>query len=241
MAKGGFCLRKWTSNKLEVLQGLEPDQIGTQSAIQFGKDETIKALGISWEPEVDIFRVETALRPSHGPITKRTILSGISQLFDPLGIVSPVVIRAKMLMQLLWLQPCGWDDAVSESIADKWNSYTKQLPKLSDFHVPRYALLPNATIQLHTFSDASEAAYGACTYARSVDSQGNVAVHLLASKSCIRKSARHSRSTFPLPIFGVTPPLRSNGFALLLTIGRRLWLTASPPSNQLPTVHTGTM
>ncbi|XP_062713374.1 uncharacterized protein LOC134290289 [Aedes albopictus] len=192
MAKGGFCLRKWTSNKLEVLQGLEPDQIGTQSTIQFGKDETIKALGINWEPEADIFRVETALRPSHGPITKRTILSGISQLFDPLGIVSPVVIRAKMLMQLLWLQPCGWDDAVSESIADKWNSYAKQLPKLSDFHVPRYALLPNATIQLHTFSDASEAAYGACTYARSVDSQGNVAVHLLASKSRVAPLKRIS-------------------------------------------------
>nr|XP_029718578.1 uncharacterized protein LOC115261307 [Aedes albopictus] len=177
MAKGGFCLRKWTSNKLEVLQGLEPDQIGTQSTIQFGKDETIKALGINWEPEADIFRVETALRPSHGPITKRTILSGISQLFDP---------------WLLWLQPCGWDDAVSESIADKWNSYAKQLPKLSDFHVPRYALLPNATIQLHTFSDASEAAYGACTYARSVDSQGNVAVHLLASKSRVAPLKRIS-------------------------------------------------
>ncbi|XP_062710608.1 uncharacterized protein LOC134288762 [Aedes albopictus] len=98
-----------------------------------------------------------------------------------------------MLMQLLWLQPSGYDAAaVSESIADKWNSYAKQLPKLSYSHVPRYALLPNATIQLHTFSDASEVAYGACTYARSVDSQGNVAVHLLASKSRVAPLKRIS-------------------------------------------------
>ncbi|XP_055614831.1 uncharacterized protein LOC129761148 [Toxorhynchites rutilus septentrionalis] len=192
MAKGGFSLRKWTSNKLEVLQGLEPDQIGTQSAIQFNKEDTIKTLGISWMPEADVFRFESALRPLHGPITKRAILSGISQLFDPLGIVSPVVIRAKIMMQLLWLQPYGWDDEVSKSITEKWENYTKQLPRLSEFRVPRYALLPNANIQLHTFSDASEAAYGACTYARSVDTEGNVAVHLLASKSRVAPLKRIS-------------------------------------------------
>ncbi|XP_062538764.1 uncharacterized protein LOC134207051 [Armigeres subalbatus] len=78
MAKGGFCLRKWTSNKLEVLQGLEADQIGTQSTIKFVKEETIKALGISWEPEADVFRFEATLRPTHGPITKRVI--GISEI-----------------------------------------------------------------------------------------------------------------------------------------------------------------
>ncbi|XP_065082353.1 uncharacterized protein LOC135704779 [Ochlerotatus camptorhynchus] len=192
MAKGGFCLRKWTSNSLEVLQGLAVDQIGTQSSLKFDKDETIKALGISWEPELDVFRFETIHRPTQGPPTKRSILSGISQLFDPLGIVSPVVIRGKMLMQLLWLQSSGWDDEVPESVAKKWDKYAEQLPKLSEFRVPRYALLPNATIQLHTFSDASEAAYGACTYARSVDSQGNVAVHLLASKSRVAPLKRVS-------------------------------------------------
>ncbi|XP_062542561.1 uncharacterized protein LOC134210533 [Armigeres subalbatus] len=88
-----------------------------------------------------------------------------------------------MLMQLLWLQPCGWDDEVSSTIADKWENYIQQLPMLNDFRVPRYALLPHAVIQLHTFSDASESAYGACTYARSTDSYGHIVVNLLASKS----------------------------------------------------------
>ncbi|XP_062540880.1 uncharacterized protein LOC134208936 [Armigeres subalbatus] len=44
LLKGGFMLRKWTSNRLEVLQGLQDDQIGTQSSLQFTPNESIKAL-----------------------------------------------------------------------------------------------------------------------------------------------------------------------------------------------------
>ncbi|XP_055633833.1 uncharacterized protein LOC129774162 [Toxorhynchites rutilus septentrionalis] len=46
LAKGGLELRKWTSNHLEVLHGLHDDQIGTQSSLQFGPNETVKTLGI---------------------------------------------------------------------------------------------------------------------------------------------------------------------------------------------------
>ncbi|XP_058827609.1 uncharacterized protein LOC131687534 [Topomyia yanbarensis] len=134
--------------ELPVLASLSPDKIGTQSSIQFDKHETVKTLGISWEPEPDILRFDSEIRQHKHAPTKRSILSAISQLFDPLGLISPIVIKGKMLMQRF-----------------------------------RYALLPNSTIQLYTFSDASESAYGACTYARCVDSSGQIRVQLLASKS----------------------------------------------------------
>lgn len=37
--------------------------------------------------------------------------------------------------------------------------------------------------QIHVFTDASERAYGACVYIRTVNRQGKVCVRLLASKN----------------------------------------------------------
>ncbi|XP_058817191.1 uncharacterized protein LOC131680497 [Topomyia yanbarensis] len=120
LAKGGFPLRKWTSNQLSVLAGLSSDEIGTQSSIQFDKHETVKTLGISWKPEPDILRFYSEIRQHKYAPTKRSILSAISQLFDPLGLISPIVIKGKMLIKRLWLVPCAWDDEVPNHIATSW-------------------------------------------------------------------------------------------------------------------------
>lgn len=50
LQRGGFSLRKFASNKLAVLQGLEPEQIATQSTITFTEHETVKASGVTLEP-----------------------------------------------------------------------------------------------------------------------------------------------------------------------------------------------
>ncbi|XP_062715282.1 uncharacterized protein LOC134291500 [Aedes albopictus] len=183
LEKGGLELRKWTSNRLEVLQGLSDEQVGTQSSLQFAPHETIKALGISWEPGTDCLRFDSQVRNTDEPPTKRSILSDIAKLFDPLGLIAPVVVRAKILMQELWLLSCDWDEPVPDPVKSKWESYYQDLSKISEHRVDRYAFLPNSTVQLHTFADASQAAYGACTYARCEDDQGRVRIHLLASKS----------------------------------------------------------
>ncbi|XP_055621928.1 uncharacterized protein LOC129765548 [Toxorhynchites rutilus septentrionalis] len=194
LAKGGFELRKWTSNKLAVLSGLRGDQIGTQSVLTFSPNETIKTLGICWEPEPDSLRFDSAIISNDEQATKRTILSTIAKLFDPLGLIAPVVIKAKIIMQELWLLSCDWDDPVPKTLDRKWKTYCRELPNISAYRVDRYAFLPNATVMLHTFADASEAAYGACTYARSEDSEGNIKVQLLASKSRVAPLKRLNSS-----------------------------------------------
>ncbi|XP_038117006.1 uncharacterized protein LOC119769172 [Culex quinquefasciatus] len=185
LAKGGFEMRKWTSNRLEVLRGLTQDQIGTQSSLQFGPNEMVKALGIGWEPEADVLRFDSQINQSKGPPTKQFILSTIARLYDPLGHIAPVVVTAKIIMQECWQLKCDWNDPVPDNIRIKWEKFFKELPKIRSYKIDRYALQPDSTYQLHTFCDASKDAYGACCYIRCEDRHGNVRVTFLASKSRI--------------------------------------------------------
>ncbi|XP_058840891.1 uncharacterized protein LOC131696364 [Topomyia yanbarensis] len=193
MAGGGFPLRKLTSNKLEVLQGLPSDQIGTQSSVKFNPDETIKTLGIIWEPESDCLRFNLSFKERDGILTKRKIQSCIAQLYDPLGLISPVVITAKIIMQRLWLIPIGWDDEVPKDLQELWEDFRPQIEQLSCFKVDRFVFLPDAiSTQLHCFADASKVAYGCCLYARTVDRNGTVKVQLISSKSRVAPLKRLS-------------------------------------------------
>ena len=59
-------------------------------------------------------------------LTKRLILSWVNRIYDPLGLISPFIIRAKILMQKLWLntnQKLGWDDPISTDLQGEWNQF----------------------------------------------------------------------------------------------------------------------
>ena len=58
------------------------------------------------------------------------------------------------------------------------------MSELNSLKIPRHVLCKNAvSTELHGFSDASQGAYGACIYIRTVDQYRNVQVHLLSSKT----------------------------------------------------------
>uniref|UniRef100_A0A182VT95 Integrase_H2C2 domain-containing protein n=1 Tax=Anopheles minimus TaxID=112268 RepID=A0A182VT95_9DIPT len=87
-------------------------------------------------------------------------------------------------MQHLWIAKNDWDDPVTEEVNRTWSQFREQLYLLTSIKVARHAFVDKGVLlQLHCFCDASEAAYGACVYARSVDADGTVKVELLTSKS----------------------------------------------------------
>lgn len=87
-------------------------------------------------------------------------------------------------MQLLWVATQGWDDPLPQDLASRWTEFYQQLPALANIRVDRHAFTNHPMlIQFHVFSDASEAAYGACIYARSISQLGQIKVELLAAKS----------------------------------------------------------
>jgi hypothetical protein len=181
--QGCFHLRKWISNHPEIISSLDAND--GEHYVDFAAldDTPSSTLGLLWSSRSDHLRFKINI-DNHIPSTKRSVLSTISKIFDPLGFLSPCTIRAKMLMQTIWSEHIGWDESLPSSMHQEWLNYYRSLNVLNELRIPRHVLRVNRdTIQLHGFSDASAKAYGAVIYLVCTDSNGQTASSLLCSKS----------------------------------------------------------
>lgn len=184
LARGHFLLRKWASNRSELLEDIDPNSHGLACPKSLDNDDSLKILGMFWNPAIDQFQFQVRTDKTI-PNTKRSILSTIAKLFDPLGWVTPVVITAKILMQRLWLSKCGWDECISPDLKCAWQKYYTQLPLLNQLSLNRWTGQGSqaAHVELHGFSDASNVAYAAVVYIRLILQSGQITTSILASKS----------------------------------------------------------
>ncbi|XP_055605009.1 uncharacterized protein LOC129753236 [Uranotaenia lowii] len=106
MSSGGFRLRKYASNCLEILANIPQENLAIpcSEGISLDPNPSIKTLGLTWMPVSDEFSVQFSLQPldDSEPITKRRILAIIATLFEPLGLLGATIASAKIFMQLLW-------------------------------------------------------------------------------------------------------------------------------------------
>lgn len=110
---GSFELSKWASNCSELLEPIQ-NRKGGEIIISNETDSCI--LGIQWNQSKDVFRFSCKLDPSCDIISKRTILSEVARLFDPLGLLRPVIVIAKLSLQELWQSGVHWDETVPQNI-----------------------------------------------------------------------------------------------------------------------------
>ncbi|XP_044583145.1 uncharacterized protein LOC123264093 [Cotesia glomerata] len=138
-------------------------------------DPISKTLGIVWNSLTDEFIYTDNSLGSLKKMTKRTILSDIAKIFDPLGILGPVVLAAKAMVQACWKAKVHWDEAVPQELHTRWCKFAEQLPLIREFAVERNIVIPNAiNIEIHGFCDASKIGYGACLYERSMNQQAQL-------------------------------------------------------------------
>ncbi|XP_071640891.1 uncharacterized protein [Temnothorax longispinosus] len=143
---GAFELNKWASNCPELLKDVKNQN---HEPVEICSDANSRILGMQWDHIRDAFQVSHDTRESHSTVSKRTILSGVARLFDPLGRLGPVIVVAKLILQDLW-------------------KLKEQLSVLKQVRVPRCVKLATdpQLIQIHGFCDVSQKAYGACIYLR---------------------------------------------------------------------------
>ena len=184
LAGRGFHLTKFVTNDQEVLSNLPTEEVAKE--IRFN-DETnhSKALGIKWDVEADEFYF-SILRCDDTQTTKRTMLSYLSSLYDPLGLVGPVTLKGKMIYQEAVRQRLGWDDAIPVALSKDWTAWAATITDVQKIRVPR-CIKPvdhaESVLELHHFSDASEKAYGCCSYLRCINKDGRIHTALVMSKS----------------------------------------------------------
>lgn len=188
LQRGGFPVHKWCANHSAILEGVpESDRETLVPLNEMSANEVIKTLGLLWNTHADefLFSINSNLSDS-APVTKRTMFSEIAKLFDPIGLVSPVIVLAKQLMQATWSLKIGWDTPLDGDILHSWIHLRSSLTQIQDLRIPRHVMIPQFEYaELHGFADASGIAYGACLYVRCVTADGTVSVRLLCSKSRI--------------------------------------------------------
>ncbi|XP_055590011.1 uncharacterized protein LOC129742175 [Uranotaenia lowii] len=186
LTSAGFELHKWKSNEKSIVSNS-------------GEDEVSKILGILWNTGSDSISFGTQIDQQAGT-TKRNILSEVQKIFDPLGIVSPIVILGKIIMQDIWSVKINWDDELPVHIISEWKRFCNQLKELERIEFPRHVRSQGKIVEIHGFSDAAKRAYGAAVYIRTVNGDDKVSVSLLCAKSRVtptRESGNLDDMTIP--------------------------------------------
>lgn len=198
LEKGGFHIKKC------VMSGVTKENVSMTG--------TEKVLGLLWEPETDRFvfklnlrfckvsnkgnikpaiRLEELEREMPSILTKRIILSQVASLYDPLGFVNPVTLKAKLMMRNLVKEAShntpgkGWDEPVDQDTYQEWEAHFKRMFELEQLQFERCLKPVNAVgnPSLVIFSDGSTVAYGAVAYLRWLLVDGSYKCKLICSKS----------------------------------------------------------
>jgi hypothetical protein len=214
--KGGFQIKGWVFN----------DELNTS-------DMSMHVLGILWNPSSDKIQYNPLLNfsnkkrskhtepdllvdqiPQEIPVvlTKRMVLEQVMRLYDPLGILSPFIVRGKIYLRETWDLGLAWDDPLPAHMRNKWVTFFIQMCQLSAMEYDRCLTPRDAQGQptLVILSDASDKAYGFAAYIRWKLSDGKYFCRLVLAKSRIAPIRKLS-----------TPQLELNG-AVLAKRGREV-------------------
>lgn len=181
-------LHKWRIGGLDVERGRAPRDSSPGPV-----------LGINWNPGDDFLVFDLAVVFAKAIGTKRVLLSQLSQLYDPLGLLLPWSISLRLMFQSLWKREGVWDDPLPEEVKPHLETMKAEVLEDRFVRVPRWVGKP---VRLEIFSDASPHAYSATIYA-----SDGTRLHLILAR--VKLAPIKSKLTLPrLELMGVVLAVR---------------------------------
>ena len=170
----GFKIKEWIYNgkggnkkssdqeQVQVLMGVSED----------GDTVTEGVLGMRWEVKEYVLKCSRSATRSnyHSTATKRSILSAVNSVYDPVGFLTPFTVKTKILLRKIWSHepPIDWDDDLPTHIAKQWEEIRAEFEEIKNvaFRRPIIPAGAQEDPMLVLFSDGSEQAYAAAAYIR---------------------------------------------------------------------------
>ena len=181
MKDANFTLSQWESNDKNI-SALFND------AMDEGENRS-NVLGLLWKRNDDTFSFKCCTTEWEKlELTKRSVLSLISKVFDPIGQICPVTMYAKILFQELWRKGFNWDEVLPCEIQNQFKKWLMSNQKLSKFEMQR-CFFPGTkwnelkNVELIVFCDASLKGYGSCVYIRHQLDETTFDVAFVAARS----------------------------------------------------------
>ena len=194
---GSFNLRKFRSNSA-ALEQMVNKNYGMLTEEHNCLIEN-KILGLKWDKFEDnfLFNLTEVCKKFDVIPTERNVIKAITSIYDPLGLLNPIVVQMKTFFQRLCSAKYDWDDLTTNDYLEELNELVKSLSAIEFVGVPRLYCYyntndPVVAIELHGFCDASMKAYGCCAYLRFVRTSKFVKVVLVASKSRVASLRQQS-------------------------------------------------
>lgn len=134
LKSAGFPLRKWTSNNINILDGIPKFHRLNGDFLVFDDINTVKALGISCYFYSEYFSFATTSVDSKDILTKRLILQVITKLCIPISWLLLVII----VKQNIWPDETNYDETVLPTTIDPRQTFACGYKEINNIRTPRW-------------------------------------------------------------------------------------------------------
>ena len=134
MKDGGLNLRKLKSNDVCVRARIQEKENEDKQTLPKPEIQVeTKMLGLGWNQDEDTLTVQLTKEQKEGALgnpTKRGILSQTAAMYDPLGVISPVTVTGRIILQKLYRDKKGSDARIDEESGRRWKGWVKDLERV---------------------------------------------------------------------------------------------------------------
>ena len=178
-------LHQWFTNSPALTTII--DKVGTGS-----ERDQAGLLGMTWNPKKDTLQLprKATVIPLGVRFTKRQVFSLASSTFDPIGLISPVLVPAKKFISFPWDKGFDWDEILPDDLQQQYNQIAKEVEADSAFVTSRYLGFDKTSpVEMNAFCDACPTTATGC-YVFFVQ---NEKVRFIGSKAKL-SSSKHART-----------------------------------------------